>query len=98
MSGAFLRRYIFPGVSHYVDLPGVVRALERSGRAVRVLEEDTLSCAYTVRDWARRLEKSHELLAARHGEAAVRAFLLYLWGSNHFLLSKRTQAYHLVAG
>jgi len=98
MSGAFLRRYIFPGVSHYVDLPGLVTAVKRAGMSVRVLEEDTLSCAYTVRDWARRLEACHAELAARHGEAAVRAFLLYLWGSHHFLLAKRTQAYHLVAG
>jgi cyclopropane-fatty-acyl-phospholipid synthase len=97
MSGAFLRRYIFPGVSHYVDLPGLVTAVKRAGMTVRVLEEDTLSCAYTVRDWARRLEACRTELAARHGEAAVRAFLLYLWGSHHFLLG-RTQAYHLVAG
>lgn len=98
MSGAFLRRYIFPGVSHYVDLPGLERAVRRAGMDVHVLEEDTLSCAYTVRDWARRLEACRAELAARHGEAAVRAFLLYLWGSHHFLLSGRTQAYHLVAG
>lgn len=98
MSGAFLRRHIFPGVSHYVDLPGLVRAVKRSGMSVRALEEDTLSCAWTVRDWARRLEACREELAAVHGEAAVRAFLLYLWGSHHFLLGERTQAYHLVAG
>jgi cyclopropane-fatty-acyl-phospholipid synthase len=97
MSGAFLRRYIFPGVSHYVDLPGLVKAVKRAGMTVRVLEEDTASCAYTVRDWARRLEACRVELAASHGEAAVRAFLLYLWGSHHFLLAKRTQAYHLVA-
>ncbi len=97
MSGAFLRRYIFPGVSHYVDLPGLERAVVRAGMQVRVLEEDTLSCAYAVRDWARRLEACRAELAARHGEAAVRAFLLYLWGSHHFLLNGRTQAYHLVA-
>ena len=29
---------------------------------------------------------------------AVRAFLLYLWSSHHFLEKRRTQAYHLVAG
>ncbi len=97
MSGAFLRRHIFPGVSHYVDLPGVQRAVARAGLELQVLEEDTLSCAYAVRDWARRLEACRAELAARHGEAAVRAFLLYLWGSHHFLSNGRTQAYHLVA-
>ena len=98
MSGAFLRRHIFPGVSHYVDLEGLIAALKRAGMSVQALEEDTRSCAYTVRDWARRLEARHEELAARYGEAAIRAFLLYLWGSYHFLLANRTQAYHLVAG
>jgi len=98
MSGRFLRRYIFPGVSHYVDLPGLLRAVKQAGMGVLALEEDTLSCAYTVRDWARRLEACRAELAARHGEAAVRAFLLYLWGSHHFLLASRTQAFHLVAG
>lgn len=98
MSGRFLRRHIFPGVSHYVDLPGLLRSVRRAGMTVLALEEDTLSCAYTVRDWARRLEAVRARLAAHHGEAAVRAFLLYLWGSHHFLLANRTQAFHMVAG
>ena len=34
---------------------------------------------------------------ARHGELPVRAFLLYLWSSYHFLATNRTQAYHVVA-
>ena len=50
-----------------------------------------------MRDWARRLEACRAELAVRHGEPAVRAFLLYLWGSHHFLGNGRTQAYHLVA-
>ena len=97
IAGAFLRKYIFPGVSGYVDLPALVAALLRSGFNVRELRDDTLSCACTVRDWARALERSHAALAAQYGEAAVRAFLLYLWSSHHFLESNRTQAYHLVA-
>jgi len=51
-----------------------------------------------VRDWARALERDRSRLAERHGEVAVRAFLLYLWSSHHFLETRRTQAYHLVAG
>jgi cyclopropane-fatty-acyl-phospholipid synthase len=98
MSGAFLRRHIFPGVSHYVDLPGLRSALERAGFSVGTVEDDTASCAYTVRDWALRLEAHRTELAVHHGEAAVRAFLLYLWASHHFLIeNQRTQAYHLVA-
>jgi cyclopropane-fatty-acyl-phospholipid synthase len=97
MSGRFLRRYIFPGVSHYVDVAGLTRALRRAGLELLTLDEDTESCAYTVRDWALRLEAKRAELAAAHGEATVRAFLLYLWGSHHFLLARRTQAFHLVA-
>jgi cyclopropane-fatty-acyl-phospholipid synthase len=98
MSGAFLRRYIFPGVSHYVDLPGLRKALEGAGFHLEVVEDDTASCGYTVRDWALRLEARQAELAGRYGEASVRAFLLYLWASHHFLLgNRRTQAYHIVA-
>lgn len=97
LGGAFMTKYIFPGVSNYVDVPGLVRTLLRAGLSVSELADDTLSCAYTVRDWARNLEREHAALAARHGELPVRAFLLYLWSSYHFLAANRTQAYHLVA-
>jgi cyclopropane-fatty-acyl-phospholipid synthase len=97
IAGAFLRKYIFPGVSGYVDLPRLVASLLEAGFNVSELGDDTLSCACTVRDWARALERVRDELAARHGEPSVRAFLLYLWSSHHFLETNRTQAYHLVA-
>jgi cyclopropane-fatty-acyl-phospholipid synthase len=97
LGGAFMTQYIFPGASNYVDVPGLLRALLRAGLNLSELADDTLSCAWTVRDWARRLEKVRDDLAARHGEVAVRAFLLYLWSSHHFLATNRTQAYHVVA-
>jgi len=97
LGGAFMTRYVFPGVSNYVDVPRLVRALLRAGFNVSELADDTLSCAFTVRDWARNLEREHGALARRHGELPVRAFLLYLWSSYHFLATNRTQAYHLVA-
>lgn len=97
LGGAFMTRYIFPGVSNYVDVPGLLRILLRAGLNVSELADDTLSCAFTVRDWARNLEREHEALARSHGELPVRAFLLYLWSSYHFLAGNRTQAYHLVA-
>jgi cyclopropane-fatty-acyl-phospholipid synthase len=98
LAGAFLRKYIFPGVSGYVELGKLIAALVAAGFDVRELADDTPSCAYTVRDWARALERARVELAARHGEVAVRAFLLYLWSSHHFLETNRTQAYHLVVG
>jgi cyclopropane-fatty-acyl-phospholipid synthase len=96
--GAFLQKYLWPGPVAYVDLARLTRALLRAGFNIHEVADDTLSYSCTVRDWARALEQHHQPLAARFGEAAVRAFLVFLWASYHFLLTNRTQAYHLVAG
>lgn len=98
MAGAFLRKYIFPGITGYVELGRLVTALTAAGFNVAELADDTLSDAWTVRDWALTLQRCEKSLAQRHGEIPVRAFLLYLWSSHHFLATNRTQAYHLVAG
>lgn len=97
LAGAFLRKYIFPGITGYVELGRLVAELHTAGFNVAELGDDTLSDAWTVRDWAIALERCRADLAARHGEVTVRAFLLYLWSSHHFLATNRTQAYHLVA-
>jgi cyclopropane-fatty-acyl-phospholipid synthase len=96
LAGAFLRKYIFPGISGYVEPDRLRACLATAGLESGPLGDDTKSCAYTVRDWARALERTHADVAARHGEVAVRAFLLYLWSSHHFLMTRRTEAYHLV--
>lgn len=96
-TGRFLSRWIWPGTTSYVDLAALVRALGDHGFHLHELGDDGLSYAWTVRDWARRLELQHKSLAERFGEPAVRAFLLYLWGSHHFLERGHTLAYHLVA-
>jgi cyclopropane-fatty-acyl-phospholipid synthase len=96
--GRFMKKWIWPGTVTYVDVAALVGALVRAGFNVHELADDTLSYAFTVRDWARRLEAQRKEIADRFGEPAVRAFLLFLWGSHHFLASNRTQAYHLVAG
>ncbi len=96
--GAFLQKYLWPGPVAYVDLARLVRVLTRAGFNVHEVGDDTLSYAYTVRDWARALEAHRDSLAARFGEESVRAFLLFFWASYHFLTTNRTQAYHLVAG
>lgn len=96
--GAFLQRYLWPGPASYVDLAAVVHALTRAGFTIHEVGDDTLSYAYTVRDWARALEAHRDPLAERFGEPTVRAFLLFFWASYHFLTTNRTQAYHLVAG
>jgi cyclopropane-fatty-acyl-phospholipid synthase len=96
--GAFVQKHVWPGPVAYVDLARLVRVLTRAGFNVHEVGDDTLSYAYTVRDWAHALEARREELARRHGEATVRAFLLIFWASYHFLATNRTQAYHLVAG
>jgi cyclopropane-fatty-acyl-phospholipid synthase len=95
--GAFMRRHVWPGTARYVDVPRLLEAWLQAGLDIEELSDDTASYAHTVRDWARRLESSHASLASKFGEESVRAFLLYLWGAHHFLRTRRTQAYHLVA-
>lgn len=96
--GRFMKRHIWPGPITYVNPARLTRALLRHGFNVHELRDDTLSYACTVRDWGDALEAARESLAREFGEPAVRAFLLFLRGSEHFLASNRTQAYHLVAG
>jgi cyclopropane fatty-acyl-phospholipid synthase-like methyltransferase len=96
--GAVMRRPIWPGPVAYVDLARLIRALQRGGFQVHEVGDDTLDYAWTVRDWARGLAAVRGELAARFGEPAVRAFLLFFWGAYHFLTHGHTQAYHVVAG
>ncbi|MEW6269321.1 MAG: class I SAM-dependent methyltransferase [Thermodesulfobacteriota bacterium] len=96
--GRFMKRHIWPGPITYVNPARLVRALLRHGFNVHELRDDTLSYACTVRDWGDALEANRARLARDFGEPAVRAFLLFLRGSLHFLAANRTQAYHLVAG
>jgi len=96
--GRFLKKWIWPGAVTYVDVGALVGALARAGFDVHELADDTLSYAWTVRDWALRFDAQEKALAARFGAPSVRAFRLFLWASYHFLARNRTQAYHLVAG
>ena len=79
--GSFLQKYVWPGTATYVDLPRLLAALVRRGFNLDELEDDTLSYAYTVRDWGDALEEHQAELGARFGQVPVRAFLLFLRGS-----------------
>ena len=70
----------------------------REGFNVHTLEDDTLSYAWTIRDWGDAFEAHAKELADAFGEPTVRAFRLFLRGSLHYLRSNRTQAYHAVFG
>jgi len=96
--GRFLKKYIWPGPTNYVNPYRLIRAFVRAGLNVYELHDDTRSYACTVRDWGDAFETSYKALAERFGEPAARAFLLFLRGSLLFLRENRTQAYHLVAG
>ncbi|HEY8515838.1 MAG TPA: class I SAM-dependent methyltransferase [Candidatus Binatia bacterium] len=96
--GRFMKRHIWPGPITYVNPARLVRALLTHGFNVHEMRDDTLSYACTVRDWADALEAHRAQLARDFGESTVRAFLLFLRGSQHFLATNRTQAYHVVAG
>ncbi len=95
--GGFMRKHLWPGPTRYVDPGRLVSSWLAAGFNVHELADDTLSYAYTVRDWADALEREAEGLARAWGEPAVRAFLLFLRGSEWYLSNNRTQAYHLVA-
>lgn len=96
--GAFMKKYVWPGPITYVNTQKLVARLIESGFNVHELEDDTLSYACSVRDWARGLEAGAKELSERFGERDVRIFRLFLRGSEYFLFRNRTQAYHLVAG
>ena len=49
LAWAFLRKYIFPGITGYVELGRLVGALTTAGFNVTELADDTLSDAWTVR-------------------------------------------------
>jgi cyclopropane-fatty-acyl-phospholipid synthase len=97
-AGAFLARHIFPGSASYVDLPRLLRALERAGLRLHALADDSASYARTVGEWADRFEHARGELSERFGEATVRAFRLFLRASQYYLERGKTQAYHLVGG
>jgi len=96
--GGFMKRHVWPGPIRYVNPYGLVEALVRAGFNVHELRDDTLNYAFTIKEWGDRFELHRKSLAERFGEPTVRAFLLFLRGSWHWLRENQTQAYHLVAG
>jgi cyclopropane fatty-acyl-phospholipid synthase-like methyltransferase len=70
----------------------------RAGFNVHALRDDTLNYGYTIRDWGDRFEQNRTKLAEMTDEATVRAYLLFLRGSYHYLRTNQTQAYRLVLG
>lgn len=95
---AFIAKHVWPGPTAAVDLGRLIGVLGAAGFNVHEIGDDTLSYAYTVRDWAHALAARHRELAARFDESSVRTFLLLFWSSYHFFMTNRTQAYHVVAG
>ena len=93
-----MKKYLWPGPIAYMDVGTLLKKLIGAGFNVQELADDTLNYAYTIRDWGDAMEAQREKLAALTSEATVRAYLLFLRGSYHYLTTNQTQAYHLVAG
>ena len=74
--GAFLERHLWRGPVAYVDLARVVRVLVRAGFNIHEVGDDTLSYAYTVRDWARALE-AHAVRSRRASASRSQAYRDY---------------------
>ncbi len=98
LGGAFLKKYVWPGHTRYVDVPALLEALDREGFNIHELADDTVSYARTVRDWADAFEQARTDLEEGFGREPTRAFHLFLRASEYFLAHNKTQAYHLVAG
>ena len=96
--GRFMKKYIWPGPTRYVNPYRLMEAFVRAGFNVHEMRDDTRSYELTTRRWGDLLEARRKDLAARFGEESVRAFLLFLRGSTLFLARNRTQAYHVVMG
>jgi cyclopropane-fatty-acyl-phospholipid synthase len=96
--GRFMKKYLWPGPITYMDVGRLVRKLIAAGFNIHELQDDTMNYAYTIRSWGDGMELHRKALAELTTEATVRAYLLFLRGSYHFLSTNRTQAYHLVAG
>lgn len=96
--GRFLKKTIWPGSITYIDVGRLVGTMIRAGFNVHALRDDTLNYAYTIRDWGDRFEQHRAKLVEITDEATVRAYLLFLRGSFHYLLRNQTQAYRLVLG
>jgi len=96
--GRFLKKTIWPGSITYIDVGRLVGTMIRAGFNVHALRDDTLNYGYTIRDWGDRFEQHREKLAEMTDEATVRAYLVFLRGSYHFLRTNQTQAYRLVLG
>ena len=95
--GAFMARHIWPGTASYVDPVRLLQELVRGGFNIWELRDDTSSYGHTVRHWADGLDRSASTLGRSFDPEWIRAFRLFLRGSQYFLETNRTQAYHLVA-
>lgn len=78
---AWIRRRIFPGA--YAPSLGEVSAqvLEPAGMSVLDVENLRLHYALTLRHWAARFDDARNVVAEQAGDAFVRAWRLYLAGS-----------------
>ena len=63
----FMKKYIWPGPTGYVNPYRLARTLIREGFNIHELRDDTLSYAYTVRDWVEAFQANQKALSERFG-------------------------------
>ena len=94
---SFVKDHIWTGAHSYMTLPDVLAELLYHGFEVIEVKRETQDYGWTMKHWARRLEKHKEDIIAGWGAETYRMFRLYLWGGAHAFETNTLQAYHLVA-
>jgi cyclopropane-fatty-acyl-phospholipid synthase len=91
------RRYTWRGPHSCLALPDMLEELIFHGFSVTDVRNDSRHYARTMREWALRLDRAHEAIAAEWGEHVHRMWRVFLWGGAHGFTTDRLQAYTLVA-
>ncbi len=94
--GEFITREVWPGAAMYVHLPTLIEDFNRADLRMLEVVDDTAHYARTVEIWGDRLDNVMGDLGLEFG-TDVRVFQLLLRGSQHFLETRQTLAYHVVA-
>lgn len=94
---AFTRHYTWRGHHTFLAVQDMIQELLFNGFEIVEVKRETHDYEMTIRNWAERLDASHDKIAAQWSEELYRSFRIFLWGGAHAFRTNRLQAYHLVA-
>ena len=92
---AWIERRIFPGAEP-PTLRQMLKVLEPAGFSVLDVENLRLHYALTLDHWLRRYEAAHDRILGMYGERFVRAWRLYLAGSQAAFTSGQLQLFQVL--